>query len=152
MMGTNPKLGVVHGDGMRLRVKSVFSTFQGEGPYVGMPAVFIRLAGCNLACDFCDTEFDDGEDTALDALLARTEELAEYQAGRDAFKYNLAVITGGEPFRQPIGPLCDALIERGFKVQLETNGTLYRPISRQAAIVCSPKNTGGGYKRLREDL
>jgi 7-carboxy-7-deazaguanine synthase len=152
MKGANPKLSVVHGDGRTLRVTSVFSTFQGEGPFVGVPSVFIRLTGCNLSCDFCDAEFDDGDDTALEALAAQTEALAGKNAVSGTFKRPLAVITGGEPFRQPIGPLCDVLLEKGLRVQIETNGTLYRPIPRSAAIVCSPKNTGRGYKHLRDDL
>ena len=64
----------------------------------------------------------------------------------------LAVITGGEPFRQNIAPLCDALLAAGFTVQIETNGTLYRPLDPRVNIVCSPKTTTGIYARLREDL
>jgi organic radical activating enzyme len=65
---------------------------------------------------------------------------------------NLIVITGGEPFLQPIGGLCEALVKAGFKVQLETNGTLYRQIPDEVDIICSPKNNGKGYFPIRPDL
>lgn len=64
----------------------------------------------------------------------------------------LVVLTGGEPLRQNITPLCEALIAEGFKVQIETNGTLYRELPPEVEIVCSPKNTGGGYMPIRGDL
>lgn len=66
--------------------------------------------------------------------------------------HRLIVITGGEPLRQPIEALCAALIERGFKVQIETNGTLYRELPQEVDIICSPKNTGVGYFPIRPDL
>jgi organic radical activating enzyme len=58
MRGNNPIRPPEQGDGMILQVKSIFATIQGEGPNVGTPAVFIRLGGCNLACEFCDTSFE----------------------------------------------------------------------------------------------
>jgi 7-carboxy-7-deazaguanine synthase len=144
MRGSNPKRGVESGDGKMLAVKHIFATIQGEGPYAGVPAVFVRLGGCNLACDFCDTQFEDFESIALDIILERVNALAGPR--------RLVVITGGEPMRQPIGPLCEALLAAGYKVQIETNGTLFRPLPEKVEIVCSPKNTGGGYFPLREDL
>ena len=59
MFGNNPKLPFEKGDGIYLKVHSIFETIQGEGPYSGYQAIFIRLSGCNLACEFCDTEFDE---------------------------------------------------------------------------------------------
>ena len=52
MFGKNPIKGLVKGDGSVLAINEIFSTFQGEGPFIGYPAVFIRLSGCNLACEF----------------------------------------------------------------------------------------------------
>ncbi len=126
-------------------MQEIFATVQGEGPRAGEPAVFVRLGGCNLACAFCDTEFESFTTQALEDIIARTGELSE--DGR-----KLVVMTGGEPFRQPIEPLCDALLIAGFTVQIETNGTLYRPLDRRVETVCSPKNMGAGYRRLRGEL
>ena len=135
------------GDGQQLSVTRIFATLQGEGPFAGQPAVFVRLGGCNLACDFCDTEFETFSDWFLRDILAEVKRLAGSPRLRD-----LIVVTGGEPFRQPIGPLCEALLEAGFRVQIETNGTLYRPVPEAVNIVCSPKNPNNGYAPLRPDL
>lgn len=131
------------GDGQSLSVHSIFYTIQGEGPYAGWPAVFIRLAGCNLQCVGCDTDYTSTrkimpvEDIAIEA----------YRAIDPDHNYHMpiAVITGGEPFRQNITLLCEALhnIHNGlaFKVQVETNGTLPPSpnLSKDVVIVCSPK-------------
>jgi organic radical activating enzyme len=145
MRGKNPIRAPEKGDGSTLFVQHIFPTLQGEGPYAGVPAVFIRLGGCNLACAFCDTEFESFREMRLEEILGQVLALA-----RGAFK--LIVITGGEPLRQPIGPLCAALIAAGFKVQIETNGTLWRELPDEVEIVCSPKNTGKGYFPVRPDL
>ena len=344
MFGTNPKRPPLKNhDGLSLDVVEIFPTIQGEGPFSGMPAIFIRLGGCNLACDFCDTEFEKFEPIALEEVvdaavslsptplteslklstplppqllpLQLTESLKlptplaggargghshseigyygkqsnstrkqqaqvraqslkenpteaekkfwsqalakshlgvkfrrqqpignyivdfvcmdkkliiELDGGqhnepserqkdniRTAFLeqqgyrvirfwnhevidnlegvvdviYNyidevrldrcpplappasgvgkesvsasgvgkkdnklLVVITGGEPMRQNLSPLCSALIECGFGVQIETNGTLYQDLPEAVSIVCSPKNTGSGYAPIRPDL
>lgn len=145
MHGKNPIRPPEQGDGQTLQVQHVFRTLQGEGPYAGWPAVFIRLGGCNLACDFCDTEFESFAPVALDSLLDQVKKLAGQT-------HKLVVITGGEPLRQPIAPLCERLIGAGFKVQIETNGTLYRELPEAVEWICSPKNTGKGYFALRPDV
>lgn len=111
--------------------------------------MFIRLGGCNLACTFCDTEFESFEPVPLENILTRVEQLASEDKKRIR---HLVVITGGEPFLQPIGKLCEKLIEAGFKVQIETNGTLYRELPEDVDIICSPKNNGKGYFAIRPDL
>jgi len=58
MFGTNPLSKPIESDGLYLEVQDIFSTIQGEGPFAGKPAVFLRLAGCNLRCFFCDTDFE----------------------------------------------------------------------------------------------
>lgn len=122
-----------HPDGV-LHVHSIFHTIQGEGPFAGQRAVFIRLAGCNLQCPGCDTIYaDKRQPIHPDALLTAVE-----QYGLS----NLVVITGGEPFRQNIEPLVLRLLHTGHKVQIETNGTLYNHLPwghSNLTVVCSPK-------------
>ena len=136
MLGKNPILKTDHGSGLRLRLVkgSPFLTIQGEGPYMGHPAVFVRLHGCNLACTFCDTDFSDPDDPVwyVDDIMDRIKEIA------DGAK--LVVITGGEPFRQNIKPLCRTLSMLRFTVQIETAGTLWIDgIEPWVRIICSPK-------------
>jgi organic radical activating enzyme len=150
MFGDNPIRPPLKGEGNELEVQEIFTTMQGEGPHAGMPAVFIRLGGCNLACSFCDAEFETFDTrTVCDLVDDAVSRCAETET-TGAVK--LVVITGGEPLRQPIGLLCDSLIERGLQVQLETNGTLLRPLDARVDMVCSPKNTGNGYARMRADV
>lgn len=150
MQGKNPIRPPVKGEGHSLEVQNIFATFQGEGPRAGTPSVFIRLGGCNLACEFCDTEFESFNSYNVENVVLETLKLAKSDNGKRT--RNLVVITGGEPLRQPIELLCEKLIEQGFKVQVETNGTLYRDLNEKVEIVCSPKNTGQGYKEIRSDL
>jgi organic radical activating enzyme len=143
MFGDNPARPQEVGDGLTLWVQEVFYTLQGEGPFSGHPAVFVRLAGCNLSCFWCDTEFESSTwHPSLDELLGKI-------AGERPAFCDLIVITGGEPFRQNIGPLVKNLLDQNLRVQIETNGTLWvdLPVSNRLHIVCSPKTT-----RLNEDL
>lgn len=144
MFGQNPLRPPVKGDGEVLEVQHIFPTIQGEGPLAGTPAVFVRLGGCNLACNFCDTEFETFRAMPLKAMLEEVSRLAE---GR-----KLVVVTGGEPLRQPITMLCEALLAAGYAVQIETNGTLFRDLPEAVSIVCSPKAVNGRYAPLREDI
>lgn len=127
-------------------IVEIFKTFQGEGMYTGHKSIFIRLGGCNLSCKFCDTEFDDSRKMPLQEIINKVRSLSE----NDEVK--LAVITGGEPFLQHISFLCNSLINEKFKVQIETNGTIWRDVPKEVEIVCSPKNNGNGYRSLRSDL
>jgi len=101
----------------RLRVNEIFHSLQGEADAVGYPTVFVRLTGCPLRCQYCDTEyaFHSGDWLAIDAILERV-------AG---FGADHVCVTGGEPLAQPnclamLSRLCD----RGFKVSLETSGAM----------------------------
>ncbi len=140
----------LHHDGSTLDVKAVFPTIQGEGPFSGWPAVFVRLGGCNLACDFCDTAFEDYRLMPLGDVLKQVEDASRSIEGWRV--RTLVVITGGEPLRQNIIPLCEALLALDFTVQIETNGTLWRELPQGVQVVCSPKNTGQGYAPLRADV
>jgi 7-carboxy-7-deazaguanine synthase len=128
-----------------LAVHSIFLTIQGEGPFCGVPCVFVRLAGCNLQCPACDTDY-----TSTRKQMGPYEILGEINElwRKERYREGLVVITGGEPFRQNIGPLCELLLSNRYYVQIETNGTLaplplrYRfdPAMRQGVyVVCSPK-------------
>ena len=150
MFGKNEILKPENHDGSSLDVVKIFPTFQGEGPYVGYPAVFIRLSGCNLACNFCDTEFDSYHRMELVEIITEVLRLAKNDSGEIVRK--LIVITGGEPLRQPISKLCQMLVELKFLVQIETNGTLFRELPQEIKIICSPKNVDGKYYKIRPDL
>lgn len=150
-----------------LDVQDVFYTIQGEGPFVGRPAVFVRLAGCNLQCPGCDTDYTSKRvKTGVDELfkvikkrLTQFTTLAHLADKPPAYQYRpLVVITGGEPFRQNVVPLLQLLKGKTdnplydfpsnlqIDVQFETNGMLPLPNGivtgcgyQLATIVCSPK-------------
>lgn len=130
-------------NGSSLLVHSIFHTIQGEGPFAGSPAVFIRLAGCNLQCPGCDTEYTEGANRTdiyeiFDEVAVTLPDQIQANGQRP-----LIVITGGEPFRQPIEKLVEILLDNGCLVQIETNGTLFRELSwrKSLTIVCSPKTS-----------
>ncbi|HJK86276.1 MAG TPA: 7-carboxy-7-deazaguanine synthase QueE [Candidatus Megaira endosymbiont of Nemacystus decipiens] len=150
MLGNNPKRRPEKHDGHSLYVKKIFKTLQGEGPNVGTPAIFVRLGGCNLACSFCDTEFEDYNEIAIIDIIEQVSRLSLNNLGQKSV--HLIVITGGEPFRQELMPFCKALIQNNFKVQIETNGTLYRKIPNEVEVVCSPKVVNEKYLSIREEL
>jgi len=107
-------------NGTELDVHSVFRTIQGEGPHSGRKAVFVRLAGCNLQCPLCDTQYTDGRQTV--GLRDLCESL--YSTCLD-YDCDFVVLTGGEPFRQNIAPLVQQLTQiYDLTVQVETNGRL----------------------------
>jgi organic radical activating enzyme len=150
MLGDNPIRPPEKGDGSSLMVKEIFKTLQGEGPHVGVPSIFIRLGGCNLACDFCDTEFENYKEVLAHEILLKVKQLSLNNKNKRSL--DLIVITGGEPFRQPIDMLCKLLLKEKFTVQIETNGTLYRHVPDEVEIICSPKVANGKYLKVREDL
>jgi organic radical activating enzyme len=146
MFGKNPILKPKKGDGTKLDIQEIFSTFQGEGIYTGYSSIFIRLGGCNLACNFCDTQFDSFKELELSEILNQIDQLNKTSP------CELIVITGGEPLRQNIKKLCENLLQKKFLVQIETNGTLFQDLPSEVDIICSPKNTDGKYHQIRPDL
>jgi 7-carboxy-7-deazaguanine synthase (Cx14CxxC type) len=121
---------------MTYAVKECFLTLQGEGVQSGRRAVFLRFAGCNLwsgreedrasaQCRFCDTDFV-GMDGSGGGKFANAEELADVAEAMwgDGGEQRLIVITGGEPMLQLDSSLIEALHDRGFRIAVETNGTL----------------------------
>jgi 7-carboxy-7-deazaguanine synthase len=129
-----------HPDG-GVQVHEIFYTIQGEGPYAGQPAIFVRLSGCNLRCHFCDTYWAD----ASDPIMRPEQVLSHVNQFRFQHDCNLIVLTGGEPLRQDIQKLLHQLINLGeYHVQIETAGTLWqdclnRYSSERLTIVVSPK-------------
>jgi 7-carboxy-7-deazaguanine synthase len=101
----------------RLRVNEIFHSLQGEADAVGFPTVFVRLTGCPLRCQYCDTEyaFHAGSWHDLDTILDEVR----------AFGARHVCVTGGEPLAQPnCLPLLNQLCDAGFEVSLETSGAL----------------------------
>lgn len=102
---------------MALTVNEIFHSIQGESTFAGRPCIFIRLTGCNLRCSYCDTKyaFSEGSQLSIDEILIKAEE----------FDCSLVEITGGEPLIQKETPeLAKRLLEKGYTVLLETNGSL----------------------------
>jgi organic radical activating enzyme len=102
---------------MNLTVNEIFYSIQGESVHTGLPCVFVRLTGCNLRCTYCDTQyaFDEGRFMSVADILR--------QVGQ--FGCGLVEITGGEPLFQSHTPaLAGKLLESGYQVLVETNGSL----------------------------
>lgn len=114
-----------------MRVNEIFYSLQGEGHYTGTPAVFVRLSGCNLRCPFCDTQHQH--------FIEMSEE--DIVNGISQYPTRHAVITGGEPVMQ-ITPLLTRLLhDRGYFIQIETNGSMRLPDGAEVDwITCSPKD------------
>lgn len=151
-----PEKLVLDFSGAMLDVHTIFGpTIQGEGPYAGRPAFFVRLAGCNLQCPGCDTDYTNGR-TRMD-VMGIVADLKKMRLNHP--KVDLVVVTGGEPFRQNIAHLVDTLWLNEFTIQIETNGSLApRPNAightfpfNRVTIVCSPK-TGAVAGALRPHI
>ncbi|MBO7206387.1 MAG: 7-carboxy-7-deazaguanine synthase QueE [Kiritimatiellae bacterium] len=116
---------------MRYRLVEIFESLQGEGRNTGRPCVFVRFAGCNLACPWCDTDVRERFSMTLDELLA---EIASYKA-------KTVVLTGGEPTLIEGAPeLIAALKAAGYFIAVETNATVDAPwLQFVDYVACSPK-------------
>lgn len=115
-----------------MKVNEIFYSLQGEGHYTGTPAVFVRLSGCNMQCDFCDTDHLPHSDMTVDEIAT---EVGRYPSGH-------VVITGGEPTLQLSAQLLNRLHAGGHYIQIETNGTIDPGPAILDAIdwvTCSPK-------------
>ncbi|MGB8626066.1 MAG: 7-carboxy-7-deazaguanine synthase QueE [Candidatus Cybelea sp.] len=115
-----------------LQLAEIFYSVQGEGMWTGTPAVFVRLAGCNLACDFCDTDYSTKFFAEVDEVVARVRD-----AGGEC---PMVVLTGGEPLAQAQSPaLIEALRRDGRRVHVESNGTIFTELSDDVWLCVSPK-------------
>ncbi|BDE05670.1 7-carboxy-7-deazaguanine synthase [Vulcanimicrobium alpinum] len=115
-----------------LQLAEIFYSVQGEGTWTGTPAVFVRLAGCNLSCRFCDTDY------ALKFFASVEDVVARVRAeGGDC---EMVILTGGEPLAQSETPaLIAALIADGRHVHIESNGTLATELPEGVWLTVSPK-------------
>jgi 7-carboxy-7-deazaguanine synthase len=117
---------------MMLQLAEIFYSIQGEGTWSGTPAVFVRLAGCNLACDFCDTDYALKFIASVDDIVARVRELGG--------ECPMVILTGGEPLAQTETlALIDALRRDGRRVHIESNGTIYADLPADVWLCVSPK-------------
>jgi organic radical activating enzyme len=139
MFGKNPITKPMAADAL-LNVHSIFYTIQGEGPWAGRPTIFVRFAGCNLRCFWCDTDFEKGTLYTPASLIDELRELSNQH------KCALFVLTGGEPLIQPLGSLFNSpLLPARWRFQAETAGTVWPEGIEQAVddetlmLVCSPK-------------
>lgn len=106
-----------------MRVNEIFYSLQGEGYHAGRPAVFVRFSGCNLCCPFCDTQHEAGTEMSEQEIVAAAKLLTPHSS----LLPPLLVITGGEPALQLTATLVALLHQEGFRVAVETNGTLPLP-------------------------
>ena len=135
------------------RVNDIFYSLQGEGRNTGRAAVFIRFAGCNLHCPFCDTEFDSYREMSAEEILAEICSLSPQLSQKPPLGevgkrplHPLIVLTGGEPTLQVDETFVDLLHQHGYEVAMESNGT--RPAPRNLDwLTVSPK--GNGEARVR---
>lgn len=136
---------------VRLRVVEIFDSIQGEGIYVGMPSTFVRLAGCNQRCSWCDTPYayvhrfeekDVGTELTVDWIVDRLVNCCH------------VVITGGEPLLQPIEELIARMPVPPITT-VETNGTIYPGFSARERVTLwsvSPKLPSSGHQADLEVL
>ena len=139
---------------MRLTVNEIFYSIQGESTHAGRPCVFVRLTGCNLRCRYCDTRYAYHQGSEMP--------VARVVAQLNAFNCKLAAITGGEPLLQAATPLLvEQLLEAGYRVLVETNGSLNidcvdRRCTRIMDVKCpssgeQTRNDGANFGRLTEN-
>jgi len=140
---------------MKLNVHEIFPTIQGEGPFAGSPALFIRLAGCNVGRlmnakqgPYAVCTSLDGTKFPCDTNYSPKEVLSVSEIMKELDGEPLAVITGGEPYlQQGIVELIEAL-QCSTEVQVETSGS--RPINKRGEfVVCSPKH---GYSAVNDHV
>lgn len=109
----------------KAKINEIFDSIQGEGPYIGYRQIFIRFCGCNLLCNYCDTEFNKGEDFSIDELWERIENF-------DLNNVHSISLTGGEPLLhyEFLREFLPKLKKENLKIYLETNGTLDKALGQ----------------------
>ena len=140
-----------------LAVNEIFYSIQGEGAFAGVPMIFIRLAGCNLRCEWCDqpdTIADDYTDSLGKLWNLKYTKMSETEIMSQLTTYpcHTVCLTGGEPTVHKLDKLVRMLKEQGYEIHIETNGTL-NPAWMMSVdyITCSPKrDTVVALKRVHE--
>ncbi len=132
-----------------LPVSEIFESIQGEGPFIGKRAIFLRLAFCNLSCSFCDTDY-----TWKGKIIYKRMSLKEIEEKILKYNINHIVITGGEPllWEKFFFPLVENLLAKRFLIEVETNGTIESFLPQDVHFNVSPKlsNSGEPYgKRIK---
>lgn len=130
---------------MTLLVNEFFFSIQGESLYSGLPTLFVRLAGCNLRCSYCDTKYayHVGKKFEVDEIVQRVL----------SYNYGIVEITGGEPLLQDETPtLIDTLLEKGYRVLLETNGSINISIVNDRCIKIVDIKCPGSGESDKNDL
>jgi 7-carboxy-7-deazaguanine synthase len=120
-----------------IQLAEIFYSIQGEGTWTGTPSVFVRLAGCNLACDFCDTDYSVKSIASVADVVASVRELGG--------ECPMVILTGGEPLAQAETPaLIEALRRDGRRVHIESNGTIFTELPDDVWLCVSPKERVDG--------
>lgn len=109
----------------KAKINEIFDSIQGEGPFIGYRQIFVRFCGCNLLCDYCDTEFDKGEDLSPNELLEKIKRF-------DLNNVQSISLTGGEPLLhyEFLKEFLPKLKKENIKIYLETNGTLEKSLEQ----------------------
>lgn len=135
------------------KVNELFQTIQGEGMFTGVPAVFVRLQGCDVGCAWCDTkhtwDINPDKQSDLNRLTDRSNESDRWalvsaqeivnEINRLGYTANLIVITGGEPCMADLRALTHLLHEYDFQTQVETSGTYPVLVDQNTWVTLSPK-------------
>ncbi len=109
------------------KINEIFNSIQGEGAYIGYRQLFIRFCGCNMFCDFCDTDFNEGKEITVDGLVKKIESY-------DLSAIHSISLTGGEPLmhyeflKEFFGKIRSKQMQYNLKIFLETNGTLHKQL------------------------
>jgi 7-carboxy-7-deazaguanine synthase len=127
-----------------LKINEIFYSIQGESSYAGLPCVFVRLTYCNLRCTYCDTEYSfyEGKDMTIDEIIFEVKK----------YNCNLVEVTGGEPLVQKESlDLMKRLCDEGFKVLLETSGSLpIENVDKRVTIIMDLKTPSS--KMMKKNL
>ena len=111
-------------------IVEIFHSVQGEGYHTGTPSIFIRFGGCNLSCEWCDTDFSKWDKMTISEIM---DVLNQWSSKR-------IIYTGGEPAMQKLRPLSDELHSKGYDIAIETNGTIELEEGLVDWICVSPKD------------
>lgn len=121
-----------------LKINELYLSLQGESSWAGLPCIFVRLSGCNLRCSYCDSSFSykEGKEYSI-------EEIAEKI---NSYRCKLVEITGGEPLLQEnTALLAKSLCDAGYRVLIETNGTIdIGNVDRRVILIMDIKTPGSG--------